>query len=116
MSDRCSGEGTCWPDVVPKLDEHGHLFDPQEWTPAVARWLAARDGIQLDADQWWLIEYVREYHLTYGNPPLMRSLVKALTETRPDVSGSRYLYRLFPEGPVRLACKYGGLPHPDWCL
>ncbi len=103
-------------DAVPRLDDDGHLADARDWTPAVARWLAACDGIELGDEQWWLIHYVREYHLRYGNPPLMRTLVAALKEARPDTEGSRQLYRLFPDGPVRLACKYGGLPRPDWCL
>ncbi len=103
-------------DGALRLDEHGHLADASDWTPAVARWLAAVDGVVLDEEQWWLIEYVREYHLRYGNPPLMRTLVAALKKARPEVAGSRHLYRLFPDGPVRLACKYGGLPPPDWCL
>lgn len=116
MTKRHRGDDALAPDTLPRLDVHGHLVDAQDWTPAVARWLAAGDGVELDADQWWLIEYVREYHLRYGNPPLMRTLVAALKPSRPDVSGSRFLYRLFPDGPVRLACKYGGLPPPDWCL
>lgn len=100
----------------PKLDEHGHLLVAADWTPELARWLAARDGIELDDDHWWLIHFVREYHLRYGNPPLMRSVVAALKQVRPDATGSRCLYQLFPDSPIRLACKYGGLPPPDWCL
>lgn len=103
-------------DAEPALDEHGHLIDLRAWSPAVAAWLAARDGLELSDDQWWLVEFVRDYHLQYGNPPLMRSVVAALEAARPGLSGSRHLYRLFPEGPVRLACKYAGLPRPDWCL
>lgn len=104
------------PRPVPALDQHGHLLDVETWTPAVARWLAARDGVELDDDQWWLIEFVRRYHSRYGNPPLMRSVIQALRQARPDIADSRHLYRLFPDGPVRLACKYAGLPPPDWCL
>lgn len=100
----------------PRLDAHGHLLESEEWTPELARWLAARDGIELDDDHWWLIHFVREYHLRYGNPPLMRTVIAALKEVRPDAAGSRFLYRLFPDGPIRLACKYAGFPPPDWCL
>lgn len=106
----------CEPDFEPVLDEHGHLAAAADWTPAVARWLAARDGQELDSDHWWLIKFVREYHGRYGNPPLMRSVMRALAESHPELANSRHLYRLFPDGPVRLACKYGGLPPPDWCL
>jgi tRNA 2-thiouridine synthesizing protein E len=97
------------------LDTDGFMTDPASWTPAVARALAARDGIELNDDHSWLIEWVRDYHQRYGNPPLMRVVVAALRERQGEAS-SRELYRLFPDGPVRLACKYGGLPKPDWCI
>lgn len=98
------------------LDADGHLACDRDWTEAVAAELAERDGVSLDEDHWWLIHWVRAYHLRYGNPPLMRTLVAELKAQGRSTEGSRYLYRLFPEGPVRLACKYGGLPKPDWCL
>lgn len=99
-----------------ELDADGHLRDPEQWTPALARRLAADDGVELDQDHWWLIDVVRRYHQQYGNPPLMRTLVAALRAERGEEFGSRDLYRLFPDGPVRLACKYAGLPKPDWCI
>jgi tRNA 2-thiouridine synthesizing protein E len=97
-------------------DDDGHLSDPEAWTPALAQRLAAEDGLVLEQGHWWLIDFVRRYHQQYGNPPLMRTLVAALRTERGGESGSRELYRLFPDGPVRLACKYGGLPKPDWCI
>ena len=98
-----------------KLDSDGFLADPTQWSPAVAEGLAAHDGVELCDDHWWLIHFVRDYHGRYGNPPLMRVVVAAMRERR-DSASSRDLYRLFPDGPVRLACKYGGLPKPAWCI
>lgn len=98
------------------LDADGHLRVPAQWTPELARALAAGDGIELEESHWWLIDFVRRYHRQYGNPPLMRTVVAALRAERDGEAGSRDLYRLFPDGPIRLACKYGGLPKPDWCI
>ncbi len=99
------------------LDEDGHLADPEQWTSAFARALADRDGIELSADHWWLIEFVRDYHETYETPPLMRVVVAALRKARNDSSiGSRELYRLFSDNPVRDGCRYAGLKKPDWCI
>ena len=103
-------------DVLPDQDADGHLADSAAWTPAVGQKMAERDGIVLDSGHWWLIEFVRGYHDRYGNPPLMRTVIQALRAERGPGAGSRDLYRLFPGGPVRLACKYGGLPKPDWCI
>ncbi len=99
------------------LDEHGHLLDSITWQRRVAEALAARDGQSLTAEHWWLIEFVRDYHQLYGNPPLMRVVVGALREKRGDSAvSSRDLYQLFPDHPIRQACRYGGLPRPDWCI
>ncbi len=101
----------------PVFDEHGHLADAASWNPALAEGLAGADGVRLEAAHWWVIEFVRDYHARYGNPPLMRTLLAAWREHIGDASaGSRDLYRLFSDNPVRQACLYGGLPKPDWCL
>jgi len=99
------------------LDEHGHLLNPADWTPEVALALAAQDGMNLIARHWWLIEFVRDYHHRYGTPPLMRVAVVGLREKLGDPAiSSRDLYQLFPDHPIRQACRYGGLPRPDWCI
>lgn len=98
------------------LDNDGHLADPADWTPEIALHLATSDGLALADDHWWVIGFVRTYHQRYGNPPLMKTLVSGLREKVGPDAGSRDLYRLFPDGPVRQACKYGGLPKPDWCI
>lgn len=98
------------------LDGAGFLRDPEQWRPELAEALAERDGIRLGSDHWWLIEFVRDYHAQYGTPPLMRVVVTELRRQLDPSAGSRELYRLFPDGPVRMACKYGGLPKPEWCI
>lgn len=101
----------------PVLDEHGHLADPAAWSRPLAERLARADGLLLEESHWWVIEFVRGYHARYGNPPLMRTLVSAWRDHVGDAAaGSRDLYRLFSDNPVRQACRYGGLPKPDWCL
>lgn len=103
--------------VALDLDEHGHLQDAAAWRPEIGTELARRDGIDLEDRHWWLIDFVRDYHGRYGTPPLMRVLVRAMREQFGDPTlGSRDLYRLFPDSPVRQACKYGGLAVPDWCI
>jgi len=98
------------------LDGEGFLVDPAQWTPEVAEALAERNGIRLGPEHWWLVEFVRDHQLRYGNPPLMRVVVAEYRRRHPDSRGSRELYRLFPDGPVREACRYGGLAKPDWCI
>lgn len=98
------------------VDGEGFLIDSGQWFPEVAEALAERDGLRLGADHWWLIEFVRDHHARYGNPPLMRVVVSEHRKRHAESRGSRDLYRLFPDGPVREACRYGGLPKPEWCI
>jgi len=99
------------------LDADGHLADASDWAPDVARALAARDGIDLDEPRWWMIEFVRRHHDRYGMPPLLRTVVAAMrSEIGPADASTRLLYRMFPEGPLRQACCYAGLPCPEACI
>lgn len=99
------------------LDADGHLVDATDWTESVARALAETSGMSLDERHWWLIRFVRDHHRRYGMPPLMRAVIRAMREqTDEHEASSRTLYRLFPDGPIREACRLGGLPRPESCI
>ena len=49
--------------------------------------------------------------------PAIRALVKAMEKQYgPEKGNSRYLYKLFPEGPAKQATKIAGLPKPVKCI
>lgn len=99
------------------LDSDGHLVDASDWNEAVGRALAESSGTTLDECHWWLIRFVRDHHQRYGMPPLMRVVIRAMREqTGEHDASSRTLYRLFPDGPIREACRLGGLPRPESCI
>ena len=100
-----------------QLDKNGHLEDYSTWNEEIANILTKADGFVLSNNHWEIINLVREIYLqTYTTPP-MRLLIKAIkTNLSEDIANSRHLYRLFPDGPVRLASKYAGLPKPKHCM
>ena len=99
------------------LGPDGHLMVPEDWSEAAAEEMARRDGVELCALRWWLIRFVRSHYREYGMPPLMRMAVKAMRrDAGVQDASSRTLYRLFPDGPIREACRYGGLPRPESCI
>ena len=99
------------------LDERGYLLDPDAWSPEVAEVMAQEDGIELGVDHWAVLEIFREYFASYEIEPPMRALVQRARERLGDEKGnSRYLYRLFPDGPGTQACRYAGLPRPLSCV
>lgn len=100
-----------------ELDAEGHLLHAADWQESVADAMAARRQVELGALHWWLIRFVRAHHEQYGMPPLMRVVIRAMRmDTDQADASSRTLYRLFPDGPIREACRYAGLPRPDSCI
>jgi len=97
-------------------DQHGHLSNRHLWTPEVAKYLAATDNIELSDDHWKIINAVQLIFEQTGDTPPMRLLIKALRAQLDDSIDSRFLYRLYPDGPVRLASKHAGLPKPKHCM
>ena len=99
------------------LDEKGYLLDYATWSPLAAETMAAKDGIVLEEDHWAVLYIFRDYFETYEIDPPMRALVKRARERLGEDKGnSRYLYRLFPDGPGIQACRYAGLPRPLSCV
>ena len=98
-------------------DEDGHLVRASDWSPTIARQLAAEAGVRLQADHWRVIDILRTFYAETGVAPSMRPLVRLLRERGAgDLASSIALLRLFPGAPARLAAKISGLPRPDKCL
>jgi tRNA 2-thiouridine synthesizing protein E len=99
------------------IDEKGYLLDWQDWSPEVARAMAGADGVDLGEDHWVVLGIFRDYFKQYEIEPPMRALVRLTGEALGKEKGSsRYLYRLFPDGPGTQACRYAGLPRPVSCV
>lgn len=102
---------------LPPRDAHGHLCDWQLWTPEIARVLAAEEQLELDAAHWEILEFLRAHYAQFAEAPPMRLLTRAVgARLGADKGNSRYLYRLFPEGPAKQGSKLAGLPKPLSCI
>lgn len=99
------------------IDEKGYLIDPGQWDRAVAAHMAREDGVDLTPEHFEVIEIFRDYFRQYEIEPPMRALVKLVAQRLGEEKGnSRFLYRLFPQGPTTQACRYAGLPRPLSCI
>lgn len=104
-------------DMPVETDKQGYLIDYTQWNDELAAALAKEDGVILTAAHWEVIRFVRNFYLTYNTSPAIRALTKAMkAEFGEEKASSRYLYRLFPEGPAKQATKYAGLPKPSRCI
>lgn len=98
-------------------DAQGYLLDHQQWNQAVALAIAEKENLILTDAHWEVIYFVREFYQEYNTSPAIRMLVKAMAQKLGEDKGnSRYLQRLFPEGPAKQATKLAGLPKPAKCL
>lgn len=98
-------------------DAQGYLVNSEDWHENLAPIIAAQDKFELSEEHWEVIRFVRGFYLTYNTSPAIRALTKAMkAEFGEEKSSSRYLYRLFPEGPAKQATKYAGLPKPARCI
>lgn len=100
-----------------EIDEKGYLTDPGQWDLGVAEHMASEDGVALTDDHLQVLEIFRDYFDEFEIEPPMRALVKLVREKMGgDKANSRFLYRLFPRGPVLQASRYAGLPRPLSCI
>lgn len=98
-------------------DEFGYLKNLNDWSEELAIAIAEKDGVVLSEAHWEIVHFVRDFYQEYKTSPAIRMLVKALSQKFGEEKGnSRYLQRLFPEGPAKQATKIAGLPKPAKCL
>lgn len=104
-----------------ETDEEGYLVNPDDWSEAVAAAMAAtqsqQDHVELSETQLGLVQYFREYYAENKVHPTMRKLVMTLGKHQgrrfhDHKDYEKFLYGLFPKGPVQELCKLAGLPKP----
>lgn len=97
--------------------EQGFLLDKTQWTEVIAHQLAAIEGLELTSAHWEILTFIQNFYQEYEYLPNARVFTKAIkNELGADKGNSRYLLKLFPEGPLKYACKIAGLPKPPSCL
>ncbi|KOC86931.1 sulfurtransferase TusE [Winslowiella iniecta] len=98
-------------------DAQGYLKSLNDWNEALALHIATEESIEMSEAHWEVVRFVREFYLEFNTSPAVRMLVKAVAQKFGEEKGnSRYLFRLFPDGPAKQATKIAGLPKPVKCL
>lgn len=100
-----------------KITEEGFLFALNDWNENVAIEIARRDEIELTPLHWEILLFIQYYFKKFKHLPNARVFAKAIKKELGEEKGtSRYLHKLFPQGPLKYACKIAGLPKPPTCL
>jgi tRNA 2-thiouridine synthesizing protein E len=93
-----------------EVDGEGFLVNRDDWSEAVARELATSDEFEINDQIMGLILKAREMYDADGVVPPIRIFAKKMKVSTKD------LYDIFKKGPMKLICKWGGLPKPTGCV
>ena len=100
-----------------EMTDQGFLVKSADWNEDVAQQLAELNHITLTDAHWEIMQFIRHYYQQFKHLPNARVFTKAIAKTLGEDKGnSRYLHKLFPDGPLKYACKLAGLPKPPTCL
>jgi TusE/DsrC/DsvC family sulfur relay protein len=91
-------------------DNEGYLLEA-DFRDEVPPVIAAADGVELTADHWAVIRFLRDEYQAHGHTPNFRNMLKGFQERNADAD-SKFLYDLFPLGPAKQGAKIAGLPQP----
>lgn len=98
-------------------DEEGYITDIDIWNKDLAAQIAVSEKIDMTEEHWEVVNFLREYYEEYQIAPAIRVLIKAVGKRLgKDKGNNKYLYKLFPYGPAKQACKIAGLPKPTGCV
>jgi len=92
------------------VDGEGFLVDRDDWSEEIARELAKRDGMEVTDQIMGFINEARRMYDENGVVPPIRKFSKEMKVSTKD------LYDIFQKGPMKLICKWGGLPKPTGCV
>lgn len=102
---------------LPSVDADGYLLELTDWTPEVAKWLAAEENITLTENHWELIKLVQAFYQEFEISPASRALARyASARLGAEKGRSVYLLQHFPPHPALLLSKIAGLPRPANCF
>lgn len=98
----------------PQRDTEGYLLNPDDWDSDIASLLAREEEIELDDTYWLVLNFMREYYKEHRTAPDVRHVTTYLsTEKNYDKKQAKeLLFKLFPYGYVKQACKISGMRKP----
>ena len=92
------------------VDDEGFLTEFGEWDDDLAKVLAAQVGVDLTAEHWKVIRFLRAAFKQTG---------EAATTRRVQIAGGipvKEQFALFPKKPAKKMAYIAGLPKPHGCV
>ena len=96
-------------------DPDGNMYELANWSSEIAQDLALKDGLgNLSAMQWRVINSLRTTYQKEGDTRSAHQILRSLAKEFATEGGGRYLYQIFPQGPVSQGSRLAGLPTPAY--
>lgn len=84
---------------------------PRGWSREVASERAVADGLELSEDHWEVIRVLQACFADEEEPPVRR-IADALEARFKDKGSRKFLFQLFPGGPIAQGCRLADLEPP----
>lgn len=86
----------------------------EDWTEDLARARARSEGIEMTDQHWEVVRFLRVHFQNVGaQMPPIHELSQALAERFDSEGGLKYLYGLFPDGPLNQGGYIAGIAIPS---
>ena len=101
-------------NIQVERDAEGYLVNPDNWTDEIAIELAREESIDLNESHWQILRFIRKYYNEHSIIPDIRHVDDYLaTENEIDKKeAKKVIFKLFPYGYVKQACKISGMRKP----
>lgn len=97
--------------ALPEVDAEGYLVNPEDWSEEVAETFARQENLQLSADHWEVLRFIREEFEENQIIPDVRHVIKHLSAHMGNDARKR-VFEMFPYGYVKQACRIAGMRRP----
>lgn len=100
--------------IEKRRDNEGYLVNPEDWDENLAGQLAVEEQLRLTEAYWPILHFMRDYWSLHRIAPDVRHVVSWLAEHQgiDKKTAKEQLFRLFPYGYVKQACKLAGMQRP----
>lgn len=100
--------------IQARRDNEGYLVNPEDWDEILAAQLAEEEHLALNETYWPILRFMRNYWSNHRIAPDVRHVVRWLAEQQgvDKKTAKDVLFRLFPYGYVKQACKLAGMQRP----
>ncbi|MDQ7015304.1 MAG: TusE/DsrC/DsvC family sulfur relay protein [Gammaproteobacteria bacterium] len=101
-------------DIEKPTDKEGYLVDPDDWNADVAMALAETEKLELVEGHWPVLHRMREYYYEHRIAPDIRHMMKFVADENEcnKKEAKQIIFKLFPYGYVKQACKLAGMKRP----